>query len=511
MQGMIGHHSQALEMTDAACRRGAASEDMRMLALRIEVSQADEIKMMQRLARGARPAACRIRTRITRRRDVDAGHADAGRDGAAGRSARAPEFDRLFLELMIKHHEGALVMVKDLFATPGAGQESEMFAFASDVEADQRMEIDRMRAMLMRRRSQVMRRLSSATLRTAACAAAVLARRAAARAGRGRRSRRVIDDPRVGSKPGCATPGRSRATWSSLSSLPKPPGFFDPKIARRRSDHRRERAARPATKPDAVRSRSRRRRRRRLAAMAAGLNFANSDLAFSGQHLFIGNFNGFNIYDIEDPRKPKLIASVVCPGGQGDVSVHGNLLFMSVEQTRGRIDCGTQGVEPAVSAERFRGVRIFDITRHQEAEAGRRGADLPRLAHAHARHRPEGQGQHLRLRIGHRRRSAPAKSSPAAPAGDPKDDPNTALFSIDVIQVPLAAPEKAHDRQPAAHLRRSGDRRDRGPVAGRRPRRRARRRRRRPTSATTSRCSPRSAWPPARAPATASCSTSRIR
>ena len=70
-------------------------------------------------------------------------------------------------------------------------------------------------------------------------------------------------------------------------------------------------------------------------------------MAFSGDRLFVGNFNGFNIYDIEKPRKPKLLASVVCPGGQGDVSVYGNLLFMSVEQTRGRIDCGTQGVADA--------------------------------------------------------------------------------------------------------------------------------------------------------------------
>jgi uncharacterized protein (DUF305 family) len=63
--------------------------------------------------------------------------------------ARGPSFDRLFLEFMIKHHDGALIMVKDLFATPGAGQEPEMFAFVSDVEADQRMEIERMGAMLV--------------------------------------------------------------------------------------------------------------------------------------------------------------------------------------------------------------------------------------------------------------------------------------------------------------------------------------------------------------------------
>ena len=92
------------------------------------------------------------------------------------------------------------------------------------------------------------------------------------------------------------------------------------------------------------------------------LSFANSDMAFSGNHLFMGNFNGFTTYDVESGKNPKLLASVVCPGGQGDMSVHGNLLFMSVEQTRGRLDCGTQGIQGKVSAERFRGVRIFDIS-----------------------------------------------------------------------------------------------------------------------------------------------------
>jgi uncharacterized protein (DUF305 family) len=146
MQGMIGHHAQALEMTALLASR-TASENMRKLALRIEVSQADEIKMMQGWLQ-------------SRGLDVPNEHAHhmhgatlmpgmltpEEMDRLAG--ANGPEFDRLFLDFMIKHHEGALTMVKELFSTPGAGQESEIFAFASDVDADQRMEIDRMRAML---------------------------------------------------------------------------------------------------------------------------------------------------------------------------------------------------------------------------------------------------------------------------------------------------------------------------------------------------------------------------
>ena len=146
MQGMIGHHAQALEMTGIV-RSRSESDAIKLLALRIEVSQADEIKMMQGwlTARG-QPLP-----------DPHAHHAagatlmpgmltPAEMSGLA--SARGAELDRLFLQFMIKHHEGALAMVKDLLATPGAGQEADVFAFASDVDADQRMEIDRMRAVL---------------------------------------------------------------------------------------------------------------------------------------------------------------------------------------------------------------------------------------------------------------------------------------------------------------------------------------------------------------------------
>jgi uncharacterized protein (DUF305 family) len=146
MQGMIGHHAQALEMTALAPAR-AGREEVRLLARRIEASQRDEIRMMQEWlgARGEKlpdphahhaPGAPLMPGMLT--------GAQMQRLGAAA----GTEFDRLFLEFMIAHHEGALVMVDQLFASPGAGQEPDVFAFASDVDADQRAEIDRMRAVL---------------------------------------------------------------------------------------------------------------------------------------------------------------------------------------------------------------------------------------------------------------------------------------------------------------------------------------------------------------------------
>lgn len=145
MQGMIGHHAQAVEMVELLKTR-TNSDDMRKLAERIEVSQTDEITMMRDWLEGRGASVP----------DEHAHHAPGARmpgmlrpeEMAKLAAAKGPEFDRLFLEYMIKHHEGALVMVRDLFATPSAGQESEIYTFASDVEADQRMEIARMAAML---------------------------------------------------------------------------------------------------------------------------------------------------------------------------------------------------------------------------------------------------------------------------------------------------------------------------------------------------------------------------
>ena len=148
MQGMIGHHAQAIDMV-AMLKTRTARDDMKLLALRIEVSQNDEMAMMRRW----------LRERGAAEPDAHAMHAHDAKlmpgmltpgQMAQLTAAKDAEFDRLFLEFMIQHHEGALVMVKDLMATPGGGQESSVFQFASDVEADQSAEINRMRAMRAR-------------------------------------------------------------------------------------------------------------------------------------------------------------------------------------------------------------------------------------------------------------------------------------------------------------------------------------------------------------------------
>jgi uncharacterized protein (DUF305 family) len=159
MQGMIRHHGQAIVMA-AWAQTHAARNDIRILASRIDVAQRDEIALMQRWLRDRRETVP----------DDHAQHVMAGHQMAESgplmpgmltpeqlaqlEKATGPEFDRLFLTFMIQHHEGALTMVRELFASPGAGQDATIFRFASDVEADQTTEIDRMHTMLAPQRNQ---------------------------------------------------------------------------------------------------------------------------------------------------------------------------------------------------------------------------------------------------------------------------------------------------------------------------------------------------------------------
>ena len=176
--------------------------------------------------------------------------------------------------------------------------------------------------------------------------------------------------------------------------------------------------------------------------VSGNLDFANSDFAFQGPHLFLGNFHGLNFYNVEDPRRPQLRVSVPCPGGQGDVSVYGKLLFMSVEQGSGRVDCGPQGVSTPVSMERFRGVRIFDIS---DIENPKQIAAVQtcRGSHTHTLVVPPNATDVIYVYGSGTAGVRSGDELAGCTSGSSTDDPNSSLFSIDVIQVPLKAPETA--------------------------------------------------------------------
>jgi hypothetical protein len=170
--------------------------------------------------------------------------------------------------------------------------------------------------------------------------------------------------------------------------------------------------------------------------------FANTDIAFQGNHAFVGNYNGFQVWDISRPEAPTLRGSLVCPGGQGDLSVHGNLLFMSVEETRGRLDCGTQGVRDTVSTERLQGVRIFDIG---NVASPRQVGSIQtcRGSHTHTLVSDPGDTQNVYIYVSGTSRVRPGQELTGCSGRAPDEDPNTSYFRIEVIQVPLAAPQNA--------------------------------------------------------------------
>ena len=169
---------------------------------------------------------------------------------------------------------------------------------------------------------------------------------------------------------------------------------------------------------------------------------ANSDLAFAGQFAYQGNFNGWQIWDIRDPANPTVRATLVCPGGQGDLSIHRNLLFMSVEETRGRIDCGTQAIEDTVSTARFRGVRIFDIT---DVANPRQVASVQscRGSHTHTLVTDPKDTANVYIYVAGTAGSRPAGELAGCVGNAPLTDPNNPYFRIEVIRVPLAAPQTA--------------------------------------------------------------------
>ncbi|HEY6129086.1 MAG TPA: hypothetical protein VIW23_12975 [Candidatus Acidoferrum sp.] len=194
-----------------------------------------------------------------------------------------------------------------------------------------------------------------------------------------------------------------------------------------------------------------------LQLVIAQLAFANSDLAFQGNHLFQGNFYGVNIYDITDPSKAALLTTMVCPGGQGDVSVYRNLLFMSVEMPNGRVDCGVQGFPPepppaaghekerrlpAAQKDRFRGVRIFDISDIKNPKQ-LAAVQTCRGSHTHTLVVNPNDKDNVYIYVSGVSFVRQQEELAGCSGEKPDKDPNTALFRIDVIQVPLAAPQDA--------------------------------------------------------------------
>ncbi len=428
MQGMIPHHAQALEMT-ALLDTNAASDAMRATARRIELSQEDEIEMMQDW----------LRERGQDVTAVDAHHAEGfqpmpgmltAEEMASLADAEGAAFDRLFLELMIEHHRGAITMVENLLRQPGAAQDSVLFGFTSDITADQTAEINRMDAMMAE----------------------------------------LSPDPRVQLAAGFEDAGQALWNMALVATRPMPEGFYDPNNPAGRpmpvrpdpepeaeeadddaeegedaeegaeegddADADEGEAAEEAEEEEAEEEDDENDGPQRRGL----LNFGNSDLAFAGDQVFVGSYHGFNTYRIEVPASPTLVSSVVCPGGQGDVSVVGNLLIMSVEQTRGRLDCGLQGVAEPVSDQRFRGIRIFDIG---DMRMPRQVAAVQtcRGSHTHTVVTdPDDEGNIYVYGSG---TGAVRSAEEMAGCSDesPAENPDSALFRIDVIQVPLANPE----------------------------------------------------------------------
>jgi LVIVD repeat len=166
----------------------------------------------------------------------------------------------------------------------------------------------------------------------------------------------------------------------------------------------------------------------------------NSDLAFTGNYVIQGNYNGWQVWDISNPRKPNLKTAYVCPGSQSDVSVYKNLLFVSGENLAARLDCGTQGVEDTVSTERLRGIRIYDIT-----DIGRPknvgNVQTCRGSHTHTVLVDPKDKENVYIYISGSSHVRPASEMQGCISA-PKD-PNSALFRIEVIKVPVAHPEQA--------------------------------------------------------------------
>ena len=314
LQGMIVHHEQAIIMSEMANQR-TNNKTILDLAKRIDVSQKDEINFMESWLKQRNEYADNSHSDHHMH---ESHHMHMNMVGMATpkqlndlSNSKSTDFDRLFLQLMITHHDGALEMVEELKKYPGNAYDPILNEFVSDLVNDQGIEIERMNGILVG----------------------------------------LSDDPRSGLAPGLFIADEAILNMELITSLRKPTGFFDPNNPAAKGSE--DLTEDNENKTTAEISRSLR---------SPMLSFANTDMAFKDNILVAGSYHGFNIYELNDNGIPSLISSVVCPGGQGDVSIVNDLLIMSVEENRSRVDCGLEGVNRDSSSDRFRGIRIFDIS-----------------------------------------------------------------------------------------------------------------------------------------------------
>ena len=393
LQGMIIHHQQAILMSSMADKR-TNNETIVDLAKRIDVSQEDEINFMESW----------LYDRGENKKDMPHHHMhmDMGM-GMAGmatpkqledlKNTKATDFDRLFLQLMIAHHDGALKMVEELKEFSGSAYDPILSEFVSDLVNDQGVEIERMNTIAVN----------------------------------------LSDDPRSGLTPGLYIADEAIMNLELVTSLKKPIGFFDP------NNPEGKRPEDPGKEKDEDEEVSVLEASRSL--LSPMLSFSNTDMAFQDDLLVTGSYHGFNMYKIKDDGIPDLISSVVCPGGQGDVSIVGDLLIMSVEQVRGRVDCGREGVGKDASPERFRGIRIFDISdQSRPKQVGI--VQTCRGSHTHSVvSGPSVDGKIIIYNSG--TSSVRDEEELEQCVGNIPGDERTALFRIDIIEIPISDPSKS--------------------------------------------------------------------
>jgi len=390
MQDMIVHHGQAIDMV-ALVKDRTNRKEIVEIARRIEASQADEMKFMRSWLRERGQPFPTSAPRAPHLHGPIKGMA-THQQMAELAAAKGAAFERLFLERMIAHHEGAVSMAKQLLDRPGSAYDPLLFEFVDEVINDQKAEIKRMQALVPS----------------------------------------LAPDPRSALAAGFDKAGQAASNMRLVASLPKPPGFFDPKNP----------AGIPPKKPAKPGEKKAAKDKDAAAAdedrRAPLLSFSNTDMAFSGDLLAVGNYHGFNLYRLGPSGRPALVSSVICPGGQGDLSIVGHLMIMSVEQTRGRVDCGLQGVRETVSPVRFRGLRIFDI-RNPALPVQVGQVQTCRGSHTHSIVSGPGRDGKIIVYVSGTssvRREAELPGCIGAVAGDPR----TALFRIDVVEIPVANP-----------------------------------------------------------------------